>query len=141
MAIPETTRRFFIGAGAAFVAGLRAFPAAGAQRFSHIWERPDGSARDCVMVRRLFLDLAGRIPTADEAREYASCDDPLRKEKLVERLLASEDFADFQTMRFADLLSVKSEFPINLWPNAVYAYHRRIRDFVAGGESWDSRQQ
>jgi hypothetical protein len=41
-------------------------------------------------------------------------------------------------MRFCDILRVKSEFPINLWPNAVYVYARRIRAFVAGNESWSA---
>ena len=31
-------------------------------------------------------------------------------------------------MKWCDLLRVKSEFPINLWPNAVQAYHRWVRD-------------
>ena len=30
-------------------------------------------------------------------------------------------------MKWSDVLRVKSEFPINLWPNAVQAYHRWIR--------------
>jgi hypothetical protein len=40
-------------------------------------------------------------------------------------------------MRFCDILRVKSEFPVNLWPNAVYVYHARIRAFVEKDESWD----
>ena len=40
-------------------------------------------------------------------------------------------------MRFCDVLRVKSEFPINLWPNAVYVYHARIRSFVESGETWE----
>ena len=31
-------------------------------------------------------------------------------------------------MKWGDLLRVKAEFPINLWPNAAQAYHRWIRD-------------
>ena len=85
-----------------------------------IWERPDGSATDCVMVRRLYLDLAGRLPTKKEAMEYVSSKEPAKREALVGKLLGSSDFANFWTMRFCDILRVKSEFPINLWPNAVY---------------------
>ena len=40
-------------------------------------------------------------------------------------------------MRWCDTLRVKSEFPINLWPDAVQAYHRWIRDQVAGNRSYD----
>ena len=101
------------------------------------WERLDGRATDAVMARRLFLDLAGRIPTKDEAQAYVFSGNPNKRESLVERLLASKEFADYWAMRFCDILRVKSEFPINLWPNAVYVYHARIRAFVERNEPWD----
>ncbi len=102
-----------------------------------LWERPDGTATDNVMVRRLYLDLAGRIPTTEEAQKYVQSKDSGKKERLVDKLIASKDFADYWTMRFCDILRVKSEFPINLWPNAVYVYYNRIRSFVENDESWE----
>jgi len=102
------------------------------------WETPSGDATPPVMVRRLYLDLAGRIPTVEEAKAFVHSKDPQRLLDLVERLLASDAFADYWGMRFCDILRVKSEFPINLWPNAVYVYHRRIREFVKKDEPWDA---
>ena len=102
------------------------------------WETPSGDATPPVMVRRLYLDLAGRIPTVEEAKAFVNSKDPQRLLGLVERLLASDAFADYWGMRFCDILRVKSEFPINLWPNAVYVYHRRIREFVKKDEPWDA---
>ena len=102
------------------------------------WETPSGDATPPVMVRRLYLDLAGRIPTVEEAKAFVNSKDPQRLLGLVERLLASDAFADYWGMRFCDILRVKSEFPINLWPNAVYVYHRRIRSFVKDDEPWDA---
>ena len=101
------------------------------------WETPDGRATDSVMARRLYLDLAGRIPTKEEAMEYALAQKDGKRRALVERLLASDDFADYWAMRFCDILRVKSEFPINLWPNAVYVYHDRVRKFLKNNEPWD----
>jgi hypothetical protein len=40
-------------------------------------------------------------------------------------------------MKWCDLLRVKSEFPINLWPNAVQAYHRWIRSCVKENVPYD----
>ena len=102
------------------------------------WEKPDGSATDSVMARRLYLDLAGRIPTRDEAQAYVYSADPKKRQVLADKLLASQDFANYWAMRFCDILRVKSEFPINLWPNAVYVYHTRIRAFVEQNEPWDA---
>lgn len=134
------TRRTFIGSALA----LAAWPTAAAESCAESsavalpWETPDGMATDSVMVRRLYLDLAGRIPTKAEAQAYVLGQKPDRRKTLVERLLASDDFADYWAMRFCDALRVKSEFPINLWPNAVYVYHGRIRRFVKHNGSWES---
>ena len=40
-------------------------------------------------------------------------------------------------MKWCDLLRVKSEFPINLWPNAVQAYHRWIRTCIKENMPYD----
>ena len=139
-----TRRAFFGGAAAWAVWPKDLFGASGKggkqQRppQASAWEKPDGSATDAVMVRRLYLDLAGRIPTRDEAQAYVYSADPKKRQVLADKLLASQDFADYWAMRFCDILRVKSEFPINLWPNAVYVYHARIRAFVEQNEPWDA---
>ena len=133
-----TTRRMFLGGAAAWAACPNAAFAAAAPQPPHApWEKLDGSATDSVMVRRLYLDLAGRIPTKAEAQAYVGSANPNKRDALIERLLASKEFADYWAMRFCDILRVKSEFPINLWPNAVYVYHARIRAFVERNEPWD----
>ena len=53
---------------------------------------PVGPASDANFIRRLTLDLAGRIPTPDEVREYESSRLPDKKRELVGRLLASPSF-------------------------------------------------
>ncbi len=47
---------------------------------------------DAEFLRRVTLDLAGMLPTAAEARAFLSDSDPARREKLVDRLLASADY-------------------------------------------------
>lgn len=94
-------------------------------------------ASDSVLVRRLHLALAGRLPTPDEARAYVNSTAPDKYEALVGTLLDSDNFVDYWTMLWSDTLRVKSEFPINLWPNAVYGYQRRIRRFLKENEPYD----
>ncbi|MBO4286600.1 MAG: DUF1549 domain-containing protein [Kiritimatiellae bacterium] len=141
----DVSRRAFIAGTVAF-AGLPLFGAAPQKAPVQAealppdspWETPSGDATPAVLVRRLFLDLAGRIPRVEEAKAFVNSEDALRRRKLVEGLLESDSFADYWSMRFCDILRVKSEFPINLWPNAVYVYHRRIRSFVKNDEPWDA---
>ena len=131
-------RREFLAGVAALAAWPRDLLADAQPILATAWENPDGTATDSVMVRRLHLDLAGRIPTKAEAQEYVLSSAAGKREALVDRLLASPEFADYWAMRFCDILRVKSEFPINLWPNAVYVYHSRIRAFVARNEPWSA---
>lgn len=92
---------------------------------------------DEVFVRRVYLDLAGRIPTLEETRDFLEDAGRNRRERLIDELLAGEDYIDYWTMRWCDVLRVKSEFPINLWPDAVQAYHRWIREQVAANRPYD----
>ena len=127
------SRRAFIGNAAAFALisdGLAA-AAPGGSAFSH-----GGKASDFLMCRRLYLDICGRLPSRQETEAYVVSKDSHKLEKLVDTLIDSEDYADYWAMRMCDCLRVKSEFPINLWPNAVYVYHRRIRQAVANDEPW-----
>ena len=87
---------------------------------------PAGPCSDAVFVRRVHLGLVGALPEPSLVREFLRDERPDKRSLLVERLLAAPDFADYWALKWCDLLRVKAEFPINLWPNAVQAYHRWI---------------
>ena len=40
-------------------------------------------------------------------------------------------------MRWGDVLRIKAEFPVNLWPNAAQAYHRWVRASIAENKPYD----
>ena len=96
-------RRAFLVGSAAFAAWPRGLFADAPASLATAWENPDGTATDAVMVRRLHLDLAGRIPTKDEALAYVSSSDVGKRAELVDRLLGSGEFADYWAMRFCDM--------------------------------------
>jgi Protein of unknown function (DUF1549)/Protein of unknown function (DUF1553) len=62
---------------------------------------PAPLADDATLLRRLMLDLAGRVPTAGELDAYLADADPAKKTKLIDRLLAAPAFARHQTNEFA----------------------------------------
>jgi len=92
---------------------------------------------DAVFLRRVHLDLIGLLPETDEVRAFLSDKSQDKRRVLIDTLLASPACADYQAMRWFDLLRVKSEFPANLWPNAVQAYARWIRDSLAANKPYD----
>ncbi|MCX6967090.1 MAG: DUF1553 domain-containing protein [Verrucomicrobia bacterium] len=82
---------------------------------------------DAVFLRRVYLDLLGTLPTGQEAQAFLDSPSPTKRAEWIERLLARDEFADYWGMKWCDLLRVKAEFPVNLWPNAAQAYDRWIR--------------
>ena len=106
-------------------------------RLARLEIAPANLSSDAVFVRRVYLDVIGTLPTAAEARDFLQSRDPGKRSALIDRLLGREEFADYWAMKWDDLLKVKAEFPVNLWPNAAQAYHRWIRDELRGGVSYD----
>lgn len=60
-----------------------------------------------------------------------------RRLELIDRLLDSDEYVDLQAMKWGDILRIKSEFPVNLWPNAVQAYHRWIYSSIKSNMPYD----
>jgi hypothetical protein len=98
---------------------------------------PAHACSDAVFLRRAFLDVIGTLPTAREAREFLQNKNPNKRTVLIDHLLERDEFAEYWAMKWSDLLRVKSEFPINLWPNAAQGYHRWIRAGLKENLSYD----
>jgi hypothetical protein len=92
---------------------------------------------DAVFLRRAYLDVIGTLPTDDETRAFLSDTSLNKRRALVEQLLERDEFADCWAMKWSDLLRVKAEFPVNLWPNAAQAYHRWIRASIRDNKPYD----
>ncbi len=99
--------------------------------------QPSEACTDEVFVRRVYLDVIGTLPTLEEVRSFLEDQSLGKRDALIDRLLARDEFADYWALRWSDLLRVKSEFPINLWPNAVQAYHRWIRTGIKENMPYD----
>ena len=106
-------------------------------RLKQLGIQPANLCSDAVFLRRAYLDVIGTLPTAEEARAFLSDRDPNKRRALVDRLLERDEFADYWAMKWSDLLRVKAEFPINLWPNAAQAYHRWIRESIRENKPYD----
>jgi hypothetical protein len=106
-------------------------------RLKRLGIQPAHVCSDAVFVRRVYLDVIGTLPGEEETRAFLASHDPNKRSALVDRLLDRDEFADYWAMKWSDLLRVKSEFPINLWPNAVQAYHRWIRTSLKDNMPYD----
>ena len=98
---------------------------------------PANLSSDAVFCRRVFLDVIGTLPTAQETRDFLDDKNPGKRARLIDRLLERDEFTDYWAMKWCDLLRVKAEFPVNLWPNAVQSYHHWIRACVKANLPYD----
>ncbi len=69
---------------------------------------PAQQADDATVIRRLTLDLVGRIPTLDEVEAYVGSKDPEKRAKLVDRLLASPAFGRHQGEQFYAMFNAEN---------------------------------
>ncbi len=99
--------------------------------------QPAHSCSDAVFVRRVFLDVIGTLPSPGEVRDFLDDGNPDKRSALIDELMERDEFADYWALKWGDLLRVKAEFPINLWPNAVQAYHRWIRESIRTNKPYD----
>ncbi|MBM4103434.1 MAG: DUF1553 domain-containing protein [Planctomycetes bacterium] len=98
---------------------------------------PANLCSDGVFVRRIFLDVIGTLPKLQESRNFLRDGNLGRRSALINALLEREEFTDYWAMKWCDVLRVKSEYPINLWPNAVQAYHRWVYDSIRENKPYD----
>ena len=98
---------------------------------------PSEKCTDETFVRRVFLDAIGTLPKPWEVRKFLADKHPDKRSRLIDDLLSRVEFAEYWGLKWGDLLRVKSEFPCNLWPNAVQAYDRWIRDCLRDNMPYD----
>ena len=95
--------------------------------------QPNKQTDDFVFVRRVYLDVAGRIPTDVEARDFLNDKDPEKRRKLVDQLLVSDGYRSHLFNWMADLLRHRGK----LRRSNFNHYERWLKDQIAQNSPWD----
>ena len=69
------------------------------------------SLNDFMFVRRVYTDLAGRIPTYNELIQFLASSDQAKRKNLVDKLIGTEDYVSHNFNYFADLLRIQTKVP------------------------------
>ncbi|MEO8368550.1 MAG: DUF1553 domain-containing protein [Candidatus Solibacter sp.] len=104
------------------------------QKLNAMGVPPSDIASDEVFLRRIYLDVIGLLPSAEEARAFLAKPDRAR---LVDELLARDEFNDFWSLKWGDLLRIKSEYPVRVWPKAVAVYYQWVHDSLQANKPYD----
>lgn len=84
---------------------------------------PSELCTDSEFLRRAYLDTTGRLPTVKETETFLADKSKNKRDKLIDKLVASGDFAAFWTMKWSDILRSNSK---KLNATGVHKFRRWI---------------
>ena len=112
--------------------------------------KPNAPSTDEVFLRRIYVDIAGRIPTSAEAQAFLASTDKDKRAQLIDTLLAGDGYAANYFNYYADILRLQTDTKGALtgmaWSdwlkNALkknQPWDGMVRDLInAEGASWDN---
>jgi len=98
--------------------------------------QPSGLADDATFLRRVSLDLTGQAASPEAIRAFLSDPAPakLKRQKVIEKLLASPAYVDHWTVKWSDLLQNSRKF---LGEKGTFGFREWIRSSLAANKPWD----
>ncbi|MBX7210679.1 MAG: DUF1549 and DUF1553 domain-containing protein [Verrucomicrobiaceae bacterium] len=106
---------------------------------------------DEQFIRRVYLDIIGRIPNYDETMAFLDDKSPTKRAKVIDMLLDSQGYASHMYNYIADMLRVRDRFdgsqvrgtPYITWLKEQVAQNRPWNELVhemltADGKMWDN---
>ncbi|MEO8370343.1 MAG: DUF1549 domain-containing protein [Candidatus Solibacter sp.] len=101
---------------------------------------PAPKTRDWEFVRRVTLDLTGRIPSADRVLAFVADSDPNKRAKLIDELIAKPEWVDKWTMYFGDLYlntDRRGSTALQRFPTGRNAFQSWIKTSLAEGKPYN----
>lgn len=96
---------------------------------------PSEVCDDATYLRRVTIDIAGRLPTQQESQDFLANNDPNKREILVDRLLASSDYSEYFASKWSAILRNKRRTDID--KKATYSFHDWIRQSLNDNKPYD----
>jgi hypothetical protein len=103
-------------------------------RLRQVGVEPAPPAEDAVFLRRVFLDLLGVLPTAEEAKAFVADTAPDKRQRLIDQVLARPEWAEVWAGIWSDLLRVEEK---TLDAKGVEVFHAWMRQSFAEGKPLD----
>jgi hypothetical protein len=95
---------------------------------------PSPLANDSVFLRRVYLDLNGRLPNLQDVQKFLADRDPSKRSKLIDTLIDRPEFADLWALKWADLLRNEEKV---MGEKGVWIFQRWLRDQIASDRPLD----
>lgn len=113
-------------------------------------QQPNELASDEIFLRRIYLDVAGRIPTLKEATDFLGSSSETRREDLIDKLLGSPDYVSNMYNFWADVLRLVERPQANIVADPYLGYvkdsiriNKKYNQWVyemltADGKTWEN---
>ena len=96
---------------------------------------PSSLCEDATFLRRVTLDIAGRLPTTEEAQTFVANAEEDRRDRAIEFLLDSQGYADFFANKWTTLLKNRRDDKGDITAN--FAFHAWVRDGLLANRPYD----
>jgi hypothetical protein len=96
---------------------------------------PSAVSDDATFLRRATIDIAGRLPTTEETEAFLNDKNPTKREKLVDRLVDSADYADYFANKWSAVLRNRRKMPT--YTRGTYGFHAWIRQSLYENKPYD----
>lgn len=96
---------------------------------------PSEICDDATFLRRVTVDVAGRLPSAGETRQFLADKDPARRDRWIDQLLASPEYAEYFANKWSALLRNKRTDGTH--KRGTYGFYNWIRDSLHENKPFD----
>ncbi|HCA49874.1 MAG TPA: S-layer protein, partial [Planctomycetaceae bacterium] len=94
-----------------------------------------GISNDASFLRRVTIDVAGRLPTLEESEAFLQSEDPEKRSKWIDKLLASTDYADYFANKWSAILRNKRRNDND--KISTYSFYQWIRNSLHENKPYD----
>ena len=96
---------------------------------------PSPVCDDATFLRRVSLDIGGRLPTEEESTAFLGSTDSDKRDQVIEALLRSPSYADYFANKWTSLLKNRRDESSDITSN--FAFHAWIRDSLLANVPYD----
>jgi hypothetical protein len=96
---------------------------------------PSGICDDSTFIRRVTLDIIGRLPNEKESLEFFSSREENKRDILIDRLLRNPGYADYFASKWTPLLKNRRDEASDITAN--FAFHAWMRDSLLSNVPYD----
>ena len=96
---------------------------------------PSEVCDDATFVRRVSLDISGRLPSEEETKAFLANKSAGKRGRWIEELLRSPDYADFFAGKWTAVLKNRRDDASDIVSN--FAFHAWVRDSLLANKPYD----